>query len=105
MTRSAAEVARDEDIDVKVLVEYIKNDLFPKAKFVYKKEMWNVGGKIYDDHIKCCRGRIRLQTMTEVERERHMEKIRLRALNNKVQKKALAQKRSAIHSNAEQVCR
>jgi hypothetical protein len=87
-----------QDIDVKVLVEYFKNDLFPKDNFVYKKERWNVGGKIYDDYIKCCGGRIGLQTMTEVEKERHMEKIWLRALHNKVQKKALVQKRSAIYT-------
>jgi hypothetical protein len=34
--------------------------------------------------------------MTEVERERHMERIWLNALNDKVQKKALIQKRSFI---------
>jgi hypothetical protein len=36
--------------------------------------------------------------MTEVERERHMEKIWMRALNKKVQQKALVQKRSAIYT-------
>ena len=39
-----------------------------------------------------------LQTMTAMERERHMEKIWMRALNKKVQKKALVQKRSAIYT-------
>jgi hypothetical protein len=34
--------------------------------------------------------------MTEVERERHMERIWLKALKDKVQKKALVQKRSVI---------
>ena len=46
MTRSAAELSRDEHLDMKVLVEYIKNDLFPKAKFVYGKDDWDVGGRI-----------------------------------------------------------
>jgi hypothetical protein len=36
-----------------------------------------------------------MQTMIEAERERHMEKIWMRVLNKKVQKKALVQKRSA----------
>ena len=36
--------------------------------------------------------------MTEVDRERHMEKIWMRALNKKIQKKALVQKRSAIYT-------
>jgi hypothetical protein len=34
MTRSAEDLSRDEHIDLKVLVEYIKNDMFPQAKFV-----------------------------------------------------------------------
>ncbi len=57
-----------------------------------------MGGTIYGDYIKCCKGRIGLQTMTEVERERHMEKIWMRALNKKVQQKALVQKRRAIYT-------
>jgi hypothetical protein len=57
-----------------------------------------VGGRIYGDYIKCCKGRIGLQTMTEVERERYMEKIWMRALHKKVQQKALVQKRSAIYT-------
>jgi hypothetical protein len=57
-----------------------------------------VGGTIYNDYIKCCKGRIGLQTMMEVQREMCMEKIWMRALNRKVQQKALAQKRSAIYT-------
>ena len=83
MTRSAEEVLRSETIDLKVLVEYIKIDLFPKAKFVLGKDEWDVGGTIYGDYIKCCKGRIGLQTMTEVERERYMEKIWMRALTRR----------------------
>jgi hypothetical protein len=98
MTRSAEELSRDEHIDLKVLVEYIKTDLFPKAKFVLGKDEWDVGGTIYKDYIKCCDGRIGLQTMTAAERERCMEKIWLIALNKKLQKKALVQKRSAIYT-------
>ena len=98
MTRSAEELSRDEHIDMKVLVDYIKNDLFPKAKFVYGKDDWDVGGRIYNDYIECCKGRIGLQTMTDVDRERHMEKIWMRALNKKIQKKSLVQKRSAIYT-------
>ena len=98
MTRSAKEVLRAETIDLKVLVEYIKIDLFPKAKFVLGKDEWDVGGRIYRDYIKCCKGRTGLQTMTEVERERYMEKIWMRALTKKVQQKALVQKRSAIYT-------
>jgi hypothetical protein len=70
----------------------------PKAKFVYGKDDWDVGGRIYNDYIKCCKGRIGLQTMTDVDRERHMEKIWMRALNKKIQKKSLVQKRSAIYT-------
>ena len=48
MTTGAAQHSRDENIDMKVLVEYIKNDLFPKAKFVLGKNEWDVGGQIYN---------------------------------------------------------
>ena len=98
MTRSEEELSRDEQIDQWVLVEHIKNDLFPKAKFVLGKDEWSVGGMICKDHTKCCQGRIGLQTMTLVGRDNHMEKTWMRALNKKVQKKALVQKRSATHT-------
>jgi hypothetical protein len=98
MTRSAEELSRDERIDLKVLVEYIKNDLFPKAKFVLGKEEWDVGRTIYKDYIKCCDGRIGFQTMTVDERGKYMQNIWLIALNKKLQKKALVQKRSAIYT-------
>jgi hypothetical protein len=39
-----------------------------------------------------------LQTMVEVVRERYMEKIWMRALNKKLQMKALVQNRSAIYT-------
>ena len=51
MTRTEAEITRDEQIDLKVLVEYVKNDLFPKAKFVLGKDEWDVGGTIYKDYM------------------------------------------------------
>jgi hypothetical protein len=99
MTRSAEELSRDEHLDMKVLLEYIKNYLFPKAKFVYGRDDWDVGGRICNDYIKCCKGQVGLQTMTEVDRERHMEKIWMRALNKKIQKKSLVvQKKSAIYT-------
>ncbi len=98
MTRTEEEITRDERMDLKVLVEYIKNDLFPKAKFVLGEDEWDVGGTIYRDDIKCCKGRIGLQTMTEVERTRYMENIWMKALNKKLQKTALVQKRSAIYT-------
>ena len=70
MPRNEEELSRDEHIDQKVLVEYIKNDLFQKAKFVLGKDEWDVGGMIYKDYIKCCWGEIDLQTMTAMERRR-----------------------------------
>jgi len=98
MTRSAEDLSRDENIDLKVLVEYIKNDLFPKAKFVLGKNEWDLGGTIYKDYLKCCGGRIGLSTMTDVVRERYMEVIWMKALTRNIQKKALVQKRSAIYT-------
>ena len=53
---------------------------------------------IYKDYVRCYLGRIGLQSMTEVERRTHMEKIWMQALNRKIQKRALVQKRSAIYT-------
>jgi hypothetical protein len=95
-TRSDEEISRDKRVDLKVLVEHIKNDLFPKAKFVLGEDECgaDVGGTIYKDHIKCCEGRIGLRTMTDSNRESCMKNIWMMALTKKVQKKALIQKRS-----------
>jgi hypothetical protein len=98
MTRSVEDHSRDETLAIKILVEYIKNDLFPKAKFVLGKDEWDVGGRIYKDYIKCCSGRIGLLTMTDDVRQRYMETVWMKALNGKVQKKAMVQKRSAIYT-------
>jgi hypothetical protein len=98
MTRSVEEITREEKIDLRVLVDYIKLDLFPKAKFVLGKNEWDVGGRIYNDYIKCCHGRIGLQTMNDADRESYMEKIWMKALTKNIQKKALVQKRSAIYT-------
>jgi hypothetical protein len=57
MTSSPDRHLRDEHIDLKVLVECKKNDLFPKAKFVFGKDEWDVGGMIHKDCIECCCGR------------------------------------------------
>ena len=58
MTTDDDRQSRDDHIDKRVLVEHIKNDLFPKAKFVSGEDEWDVGGMIHKDCIKCCRGRI-----------------------------------------------
>ncbi len=107
MTRSEEELTRDENIDQRVLVEYIKNDLFPKAKFVLGKDEWDVGGTIYRDYIKCCKGRIGLQTMTEVEREREAygEDLDESTEQESAAEGPRSEKKCYIHSNAEQICR
>jgi hypothetical protein len=97
MTRSEDQIPPDEQIDLKVLVEHIKNDLFPKAKSVLGKDEWDVFGMIYKDHIKCCIGRIALRTVSDSGRESCMKNIWMTALTRKVQKKALVQKRSTMH--------
>ena len=84
--------------DQRALVEYIKNDLFPKVKFVYDNEDWEVGNRIYNDYLKKCNEKMGLRTMTEVEKTRNMEKIWLSAQTKNLQKKALVQKRSAVYT-------
>jgi hypothetical protein len=98
LTRSEDQIARDEQVDVKVLVECTKNDLFPKAKFVLGADEWDVGGMIYKDCIKCCGDRIGLRTMSDIIRESHMKHVWMTVLTRKLQKKALVQKRSATHT-------
>jgi hypothetical protein len=42
MTMRVEDIEREEHIDLRVLVEYIKNDMFPaKAKFVLGKDEWD----------------------------------------------------------------
>ena len=96
--RCAEEIMREENNDLRVLADYIKIDLFKKAKFVLGKDEWDVGGRIYNDYIKCCNGRIGLTTMSDVVRERYMETVWMKALTKNIQKKALVQKRSAIYT-------
>ncbi len=96
--RCAEGGTREENIDLAVLVNYIKIDLFKKAKFVLGKDEWDVGGRIYNDFIKCCNGRIGLTTMSDVVRERYMETIWMKALTKNIQKKALVQKRTSIYT-------
>ena len=98
MTRSEEEITRDEKLDMRVLVEYIRNDLFHKVKFVYVNDHWRVDGTIYKDYVKCCKGRIGRQTMTSVQLEAYMKNLWLTALTKKLQNKALVQKRSAIYT-------
>ena len=98
MTRSLEEIKQDKHIDMKVLVEYIKSNLFTKVKFVYVNDHWDVGGTIYKDYVKCCEGRIGLQRMTSIQREMYMETLWLTALTKKLQNKALVRKRSAIYT-------
>ena len=52
MTRNEEELSRDEHVDQRVLVNHIKNDLFPKGKFeLGNKDEWDVGGVIHEDCI------------------------------------------------------
>jgi hypothetical protein len=97
MTQPTTDLSRDEKQDMKVLVEYIKNNLFTKVKFVYVNAQWEVGERIYNDYIKCCEGRMG-SSMTEAARKTYMQTLWLTALTKKLQNKALIQKRSAIYT-------
>ena len=103
MTRSAEDLSRDENIDLKVLVEFIKNDLFPKAKFILGKNEWDLGGTIYNDYIKCCHGIIGLQTMTDVERCKimlHGDDMDESSDQEYAEKGTSSEKKLYIHSHA-----
>jgi len=86
--------------DEKVIIEYIKDELFAKVKFIYgEKEDLAVEGLIYEDYKKRCKHRIgRTGMMAGVNHDTYMESCWTLAMSKHVQKHALAQKRSAVYT-------
>ena len=81
------------------LLKYIKNDLYPKVKFIYNPEVdLAVTGKIYNHFKTTCKDRIGGRCITEPNRETYMETIWTMGANKHMQKTALSQKRCAVYT-------
>ena len=99
MSTNSSDNSRQNAEDLVLLVHYIKNDLYPKVKFIYNPEVdLAVTGKIYNDFKTNCKGRIGGRCITEPNRETYMETIWTIAANKHLQKNALFQKRSAVYT-------
>ena len=98
MSTSQANAKQKED-DLGLIVKYIKNDLYPKVKFIYDAKVdLAVGGKIYRDYLNRCRDRIGGRSLTDQSRNDYMEALWTTGMTTHLQKNALAAKRSAIYT-------
>ena len=91
--------SRQNAEDLVLLVNYIKNNLYPKVKFIYNPEVdLAVTGKIYNHFKTTCKDRIGGRCITEPNRETYMETIWTMGANKHMQKTALSQKRCAVYT-------
>ena len=81
-----------------VVIKYIKDDLFPKVKFMYAPDDLVVGGPIYNDYKIKCKNQIGDVGLSIASHKTYMEAVWNDALNKRIQKNALAQKRSAVYT-------
>ena len=81
-----------------VIVKYMKDDLFPKVKFLYSTDDLAVGGQIYNDYKNKCENQIGAAGLTKASHNTYMEAVWNAALIKQIQKNALAQKRSAVYT-------
>jgi hypothetical protein len=99
MERHPIAMSRQKKADVEVVVKYIKEDLFPKVKFIYDPKVdLAVEGKIFEDYKKKCKDQIGGVGLVRENRDKYMEAVWTDALTRQVQKNALAQKRSAVYT-------
>ena len=91
---------RRKDDDIKVIIKYVKVDLFSKIKFIYDtKKDWEVGGRIYTNFRTTCRDSIGDRSQTDATiRELYMQSVWNQAMEEQVQNRALAPKRSAVYT-------
>jgi hypothetical protein len=85
--------------DLEAVVKHVKDDLFAKVKFIYDPKVdLAVGGKTYVDYKSKCRNQIGARGSSVENHDTHMESIWNMAMTKHMQKNALAQKRSAVHT-------
>ena len=90
-----------QDKDLKVLATYVKDNLFDKCKFVYSDEDLRYDGVIYQHYKRSCKdsfGSGRFNGSGNNNIDVYMRILWDEALKLKIQKKQLAQKRSAVYT-------
>jgi hypothetical protein len=92
------ERSRQNKDDQDVVIKYIKEDLFPKVKFLYGPDDLAVGGQIYMDYKNKCKNQIGDVGLTTASHKTYMEAVWNASLIKQIQKNALAQKRSAVYT-------
>lgn len=101
MSATLAELHKEEDLIT--LSTYIKEDLYPKVKFIYgDKTDLKVGGLIYNDYrdkckVKMKRGRHLTSQPPEL-LDTYMESIWNQGVTLKTQRRALSAKRSVVYT-------
>ena len=84
--------------DQDVIIKYVKDELFPKVKFLYTADDLAVGGRIYVDYKNKCTNQLGEVGQHPEARKTYIEAVWNAALTSQVQKHALAQKRSALYT-------
>ncbi len=97
---SSIAVSKQRRDDLEVVIKYVKNDLFAKVKFIHdpKVDLAVMGGKIHKNYKRRCSDQIGGQGLSTEGHDTHMESIWTMAMTKHMQKNALAQKRSAVHT-------
>jgi hypothetical protein len=89
-------MAKQRKADLEVVISYIKEDLFPKVKFIYDPKVdLALEGKIFADYKKKCKNQL---GGVGQNRDQYMEVVWTDALTKQIQKNALATKRSAVYT-------
>ena len=82
-----------------IISKYIKHDLFRKIKFVYDNtDDWKIGGDIYKNYIEVCGDTMGNCSLTAETRVAYLQRVWKDACKNRIQNKALLQKRSAVYT-------
>jgi hypothetical protein len=92
-------MSKQRKADLEVVVKYVKEDLFPKVKFIYDPKVdLALEGKIFADYKKKCKDQIGGLGQVRENRDKYMEAVWTDALTKQIQKNALATKRSAVYT-------
>jgi hypothetical protein len=87
--------------DLKILATYVKDNLFDKCKFVYSEDDLRYDGVIYRHYKRNCKdsfGSGRFNGSGNNNIDVYMRILWEEALKGKIQKRQLAQKRSAVYT-------
>jgi hypothetical protein len=89
-------MSKQRKADLEVVAKHVKEDLFPKVKFICDPKVdLALEGKIFADCKKKCKDQLGGPGQN---RDQCMEAVWTNALTKQTQKNALATKRSAVHT-------